>query len=99
MNKNIKPISFFKIPKKFDSYFLTKKDTNQYIKELAQDIKNGAKMPPIKINKAGEILDGEHRLRAFKLAGIKDIPIKLVKEENKHLYDDELWLQAILGEI
>lgn len=78
-----RPISSFNLPENFDSYFPTREETKQYIKELAEDIKKGADFPPIEIDKYGNIINGEHRIRAFKLAGKKNIPVKIVQRKIK----------------
>jgi ParB family transcriptional regulator, chromosome partitioning protein len=70
---------------------------NQEIKELAQSIKeNGIIQPIIVMNKGSnyELIAGERRLRASKLAGLKRIPVVF-----KNITNKEKMIMALLENI
>ncbi len=49
--------------------------TCDHVLEFVELMKNGVKFPPLEISKNNFLLDGMHRLTAYKLLGIKEIDI------------------------
>lgn len=54
------------------------------IKEYTDSIKKGDKFPLVTLDKDGQIINGFHRLHAYKAAGVKDIPVLVAKKENQY---------------
>lgn len=48
-------------------------------------LKKGAKLPPILVRRQGQrfqVLDGHHRFKAYRMAGLKEIPARIVSKSN-----------------
>ena len=70
---------------------ISKFDNPQYKKNLHNIIKHlraGNDIPPILVRKVGpvkyQVIDGHHRLEAYKQLGMKTIPAKIVSKINIH---------------
>jgi hypothetical protein len=48
---------------------------NMTVNEMRKVIAKGDKLPPILIDKDHELIDGRHRLQAYKMEGIKKVPV------------------------
>jgi hypothetical protein len=49
---------------------------NQTVNEMVDTLRSGGKLPPILVNENGILMDGRHRLTAYRRAGIKEnIPV------------------------
>ena len=51
------------------------------ITAYAEQMRGGAQFPPVKINQDNKLIDGKHRLEAYDLNGIKQIPF--IRERTK----------------
>ena len=50
--------------------------TNERVLEFVDLMRGGVKFPPIEITEDGVLIDGMHRLAAYKLLGKKDIEVE-----------------------
>ena len=67
---------------------LTGAEGSEHVAQMVQAIKQGAKLPPITVTPLAtgyRIIDGHHRYGAYKLAGVKNIPVRVV-DRKKVLY-------------
>lgn len=51
----------------------------EIIASLRAAIRKGEKLPPLAIHGDGTIEDGEHRYRAYKAEGVKQVPVRTLK--------------------
>lgn len=56
-------------------YFVEPENSFSQINKVISDILKGKKIEPVVINKKGNVLDGQHRMCAFHILGIKKIPV------------------------
>ena len=67
---------------------LTGAEGREHVAQMVQAIKQGVKLPPITVTPLAtgyRIVDGHHRYGAYKLAGVKNIPVRVV-DRKKVLY-------------
>jgi hypothetical protein len=61
------------------------------VQQMVQDIKQGAKLPPITVTPlltgGYRIIDGHHRYGAYLQAGVRDVPVQIM-DRTKVLYTD-----------
>ena len=69
-----------------DSYDPIDEKERQVINQMASDLKKGAKFPPIVVDESGNIIDGLHRIEAYRQAGIEKIPT-ITEKQKKELSD------------
>ena len=77
-----------------DEFHIQKPGAQERIEKMVKDLKSGEKMPPILVRKyqnGYQVLDGHHRFKAYKLAGLKTIPVRIVDPENITGDIDEAW--------
>lgn len=68
-----------------DELHQTKPGAPEKIEKMVQDIKNGDSLPPVLVRKfknGYQILDGHHRFKAYRIAKVKKIPVRIVDPEN-----------------
>ena len=58
------------------------------IERYVRDIKAGKKLDPIVVDNKGNVIDGQHRMTAYEIAGVKDIPV--YRPSNKPMGIDNL---------
>lgn len=59
----------------FDKTFARSQGDEKRIDKMVQEIKNGAKLPPIILSKGGAVIDGHTRVAAYQKLGIKSIDV------------------------
>lgn len=75
------------------NYFEDKVKSKYQIENIISDILLGRPIKPVVIDTRGNVLDGQHRCCAFKVLGIKDIPI--FKSMMNDIYYDNLSTRRI----
>ena len=76
----VKDISTFEPDEKFQD-----KDNVKNLKDILIALKQGKKLPPILVRKHGngyQVIDGHHRLKAYKLLNKKYIPAHIISTSN-----------------
>lgn len=63
------------------------------VKSYADAMSNGAVFPPLSVDQHGRVIDGKHRLDAYDINGVTDIPVELVRVRN----DVEFFKKALLA--
>lgn len=76
----VNKIDVFEPDEKFDDEHYAKN-----LRNILNALKKGKTLPPILVRRQGQrfqVMDGHHRLKAYKLAGIKEIPARIVAKYN-----------------
>ncbi len=73
-----------------DSYEPNSESEKQVINQMESDLKKGANFPPIILDEKGNVVDGLHRLEAYRQAGIDKIPTitELQKKDLTKIYNE-----------
>lgn len=77
-------------------YFENKESSLKQINKAIEDILMGKDISPVIIDTKGNVVDGQHRMCAFKILGIKDIPV-LKSLMNETIFDNFMTRSKKLG--
>ena len=76
-----------------DDLHQTKLGAPEKISQMVKDIRKGDKLPPILVRRQGngyQVLDGHHRFKAFKLAKVTKVPVRIVDPKNISVIKKEI---------